>query len=103
MSTQASGIPQVGRGADSHPVPSDHLVSIGSFTFYAQDSESNSVFLTVREVASRLRVCRATVYRMIDEGQLSAVRVSSGAIRVVADSISTHAAARKRNHRSGLS
>jgi excisionase family DNA binding protein len=33
-------------------------------------------------VAGRLRVCRATVYRMIDEGRLPAVRVSSGAIRV---------------------
>jgi excisionase family DNA binding protein len=39
-------------------------------------------FLTVREVAERLRVCRATVYRMIDEGRLPAVRVSSGAIRI---------------------
>jgi excisionase family DNA binding protein len=39
-------------------------------------------FLTVREVAERLRVCRATVYRMIDEGRLAAVRVSSGAIRI---------------------
>jgi excisionase family DNA binding protein len=33
-------------------------------------------------VAERLRVCRATVYRMIDEGRLPALRVSSGAIRV---------------------
>jgi excisionase family DNA binding protein len=39
-------------------------------------------YLTVREVAERLRVCRATVYRMIDEGRLPAVRVSSGAIRI---------------------
>ncbi len=39
-------------------------------------------YLTVREVAERIRVCRATVYRMIDEGRLPAVRVSSGAIRV---------------------
>jgi excisionase family DNA binding protein len=37
----------------------------------------------VREVAARLRVCRATVYRMIHEGRLPAVRVSSGTIRVV--------------------
>jgi excisionase family DNA binding protein len=35
-------------------------------------------------VAARLKVCRATVYRMIAEGRLPAVRVSSGAIRVVA-------------------
>jgi excisionase family DNA binding protein len=39
-------------------------------------------FLTVREVAERLRVCLAKVYRMIDEGRLPAVRVSSRAIRV---------------------
>jgi excisionase family DNA binding protein len=39
--------------------------------------------LTIREVAERLRVCRATVYRMVAEGRLPAVRVSSGAIRVV--------------------
>jgi excisionase family DNA binding protein len=36
-------------------------------------------------VAKRLRVCRATVYRMIDEGRLPAVRVSSGAIRIDAE------------------
>ncbi|HYU56660.1 MAG TPA: helix-turn-helix domain-containing protein, partial [Actinomycetota bacterium] len=29
-----------------------------------------------------LQVCRATVYRLVAEGQLPAVRVSSGAIRV---------------------
>ena len=39
-------------------------------------------FLTIREVAERLRVCRATVYRMVDDGRLPAVRVSSGTIRV---------------------
>jgi excisionase family DNA binding protein len=45
----------------------------------------NFAFLTIREVAERLRVCRATVYRLIDKGQLRALRVSSGAIRVAAD------------------
>ncbi len=44
-------------------------------------------YLTVREVAEPLRVCQATVYRMIDEGMLRAVRVSSGAIRVDASLI----------------
>jgi excisionase family DNA binding protein len=33
-------------------------------------------------VAERLRVCRATVYRMIDDGRLPAVSVSSGVIRI---------------------
>jgi excisionase family DNA binding protein len=36
----------------------------------------------VREVAERLRVCRATVYRIFDEGWLPTVRVSSSAIRI---------------------
>jgi excisionase family DNA binding protein len=44
-------------------------------------------FLTVREVAERLRVCRATVYRMIDEGRLPAVRVSSGTVRVALENL----------------
>jgi excisionase family DNA binding protein len=45
-----------------------------------------SAYLTVAEVAAQLRVCRATVYRMIDEGRLPAVKVSSGALRVPAGS-----------------
>jgi len=51
------------------------------------EPESVPQFLTVREVAERLRVCRATVYRMIDEGRLPAVRASSGAFRVDAAQI----------------
>jgi len=43
--------------------------------------------LTVREVAERLSVCRATVYRMIDDGKLPAVRVSSGTVRVLAENL----------------
>ena len=38
--------------------------------------------LTVREVAAMLRVCTATVYDMIERGELEHVRVSN-AIRVV--------------------
>ena len=37
--------------------------------------------LTVREVAARLRLCRATVYLMCESGGLAHVRVSN-AIRV---------------------
>ncbi len=33
--------------------------------------------LTVREVAERLRVCRATVYAMVERGELPNVRVSN--------------------------
>jgi excisionase family DNA binding protein len=86
LSTQASGIPGHGKGGDSHPVASNGLGSKGSFTFSAQDSQSVSAYLTVAEVAAQLRVCRAAVYRMIDEGRLPAVKVSSGALRVPAGS-----------------
>ncbi|MCP3143737.1 helix-turn-helix domain-containing protein [Pyxidicoccus xibeiensis] len=37
--------------------------------------------LTVREVAERLPICTATVYRLCERGELSHVRVSN-AIRV---------------------
>jgi excisionase family DNA binding protein len=40
------------------------------------------VLLTVREIATALRVCSATVYQMIERGELEHVRVSN-AIRVV--------------------
>jgi excisionase family DNA binding protein len=43
---------------------------------------STARLLTVREVAEQLRVYRATVYRLVVEGRIPAVRVSSGAIRV---------------------
>jgi excisionase family DNA binding protein len=80
--SQVAGTTGAGGSARSYPVASDRHGSIGSCTFSAQNPESVPRFLTVREVAERLRVCRATVYRMIDEGRLPAVRVSSGAIRV---------------------
>lgn len=37
--------------------------------------------LTVREVAAQLRVCRATVYKMAERGDLPHVRMA-GAVRV---------------------
>jgi excisionase family DNA binding protein len=54
----------------------------GSVTFRAHRTLGTARLLTVREVADRLRVCRATVYRLVAEGRISALRVSSGAIRV---------------------
>lgn len=42
--------------------------------------------LTVQEVADRLRVSTATVYRMCDRGELPQVRVSN-AIRIPADAL----------------
>jgi excisionase family DNA binding protein len=46
-----------------------------------RDAQSVSALLTVAEVARRLSVCRATVYRLCREGRLRHVRVSN-AIRV---------------------
>jgi excisionase family DNA binding protein len=40
------------------------------------------VLLTVKEVAEILRVCTATVYSMVERGELKHVRVSN-AIRIV--------------------
>jgi excisionase family DNA binding protein len=53
-----------------------------SVTFQAQHTLGTSRLLTIREVAVRLRVSRATVYRLVAEGRIPAVRISSGAIRV---------------------
>ncbi len=39
------------------------------------------LFLTVREVAARLRVSTATVYRLVEEGQIAHLRISN-AIRI---------------------
>jgi excisionase family DNA binding protein len=39
---------------------------------------------TVAEVAERLGLSRATVYRLVADGRVAATRVSSGAIRILA-------------------
>ena len=85
VSTQAAGFLGVGKRDGSHLVSGNEPIPNGSFTIYAQDSQLNATFLTIREVAKQLRVCPATVYRMIDKGQLWNTRVSSGAIRVIVD------------------
>jgi excisionase family DNA binding protein len=53
-------------------------------TIEARRTLGTSLLLTVAEAAARLRLSRATVYRLVATGQLAAVRVSSGAIRIVA-------------------
>ena len=40
-----------------------------------QPDESRSGFVTVAEVAARLRVSNMTVYRLVQSGQLPAIRV----------------------------
>ena len=43
----------------------------------------SAILLTVGEAATRLRVSRATVYRLCEEGRLHHVRISTHAIRVL--------------------
>jgi excisionase family DNA binding protein len=40
-----------------------------------EESLSGSPFLTVAEVAARMRVSKMTVYRLVHSGELEAVRV----------------------------
>src|SRR5262249_13849946 len=48
----------------------------------SETSGPRTKLLTVKEVATILRVCTATVYDMVERGELTSVRVSN-AIRVV--------------------
>jgi excisionase family DNA binding protein len=48
-----------------------------------------SQFLTVAEVARHLRVSNMTVYRLVNSGQLSAVRVGRG-YRIREDDVRTY-------------
>jgi excisionase family DNA binding protein len=53
--------------------------------------------LTVRAVAARLGVCRATAYDLVSRGALPHVRISN-AIRIAADDLAAHVA----RHRNGV-
>jgi excisionase family DNA binding protein len=68
------------RGAGSHAVAPSGYRGTDFGAPAVRDSQSGSL-LTVPELARRLGVCRATVYRICREGQLEHVRVSN-AIRV---------------------
>ena len=48
--------------------------------------QSERRYLSVREVAAALGVSRATIYRLVEEGRMSHVRVSS-AIRIPAEAV----------------
>jgi excisionase family DNA binding protein len=69
---------------DSHtvaPIPPD-ATPFGALVVH----EHPAPLLTVREVAARLRVSRATVYRLVQTGALPALRVSNS-IRVAPEAL----------------
>jgi excisionase family DNA binding protein len=71
-------------GDDSHtlaPNPQDGTL-FGALVVQG----SRDALMTVREVAARLRVSRATVYRLVHSGALQSVRVSN-AVRIPAAAI----------------
>jgi excisionase family DNA binding protein len=82
MATDVPEITEAARGALSDTGRLSRPGPGGSVTFQAQRTLGTSRLLTVREVADRLRISRATVYRLVAAGRIPAVRVSSGAIRV---------------------
>lgn len=58
-----------------HGSPWRTLVSAEKGGFLVQSNESRSRFVTVAEVAGQLRVSNMTVYRLVQAGQLPAIRV----------------------------
>lgn len=56
-----------------------------------QPSNDRSRFVTVREVAGQLRVSNMTVYRLVQSGQLPAVRVGRS-YRIRADDVDRYLA-----------
>lgn len=89
VDSKRSQIHQVGEGAPAtlrqklHPKsqPFGALVVQASPEAGGSGSGLIGPYLTAREVAARLRVCTATVYRLCDAGELMHVRVSN-AVRV---------------------
>jgi excisionase family DNA binding protein len=78
----------VGGGAGSDTDRPRRPGPAASVTFQSQRTLGTCRLLTIPEVAERLRVCRATVYRLVAEGRIPAVRISSGAIRVPVGALS---------------
>ncbi len=99
---QVSAIPRGQKRLGSHLVATGGPDSNVLFTIPSQYSALTPEFLTVREVAERLRVCRATVYRMIVDGRLASVRVSSGLIRIRSTSVAPRVASDSRRRSEAL-
>jgi excisionase family DNA binding protein len=49
----------------------------------------DETYLTVREVADRLRVTRQAIYNWIAEGKLKAVKVGGKSVRITLTSVNT--------------
>jgi excisionase family DNA binding protein len=58
-----------------------------------QSPQTTSVFVTVGEVARQLRVSNMTVYRLINAGELPAVRIGKS-YRLRVDDVDAYLAAR---------
>jgi excisionase family DNA binding protein len=61
----------------------------------AEGSGSSVPLLTAREVAVRLRICTATVYRLCERGELGYVRISN-AVRVPESALTAYVQSSKR-------
>jgi excisionase family DNA binding protein len=74
-------------GTQADGLQADPRVTVQTVTINLKESQQ---LLTVAEVAARLRQSRWSVYRKIERGELSAVRVSdspNGPLRVPADEL----------------
>ena len=82
------GLGNTGNSADGSCTDSQRLAALGSplgiplVSAAGGRASGGERFLTVREVAKRLRVCTSTVYKLCAEGRLAHVRVAN-AIRVL--------------------
>ena len=84
FASDVPGIIRVRDGLGSDTFGSERSTMTAPGTIQAQRTLSMPALLTVAEAAGRLRLSRATVYRLVAEGRLESVRVSSGSIRIAA-------------------